>query len=174
MARPVPRIGGQPMNEANTGWKVVMATVMQSNMATSTCSPTPERLADRRAAVAPTAAYVPASHSPTRPPAASGGFSGSPRVAVEPHAACSVNSVAGRPAHGPSHPNGVIDTTTKAGFSSRSAFASTGSSTTRMSAAATSGCPTRFDACRYSYRPPLPAGIVVTTSAPASARSLVQ
>src|SRR5947209_5740231 len=50
MARPVPFTGGQPMNEANTGWNVIMATAMQSNMATSTCSPTPERCADRRAA----------------------------------------------------------------------------------------------------------------------------
>src|SRR5205814_1668084 len=88
---------------------------------------------------APTAAYVPANHSPRRPPAASGGFSGRPRVAVDPHAAWSVNSVAARSAHGPSHPNGVIVTTTSAGFSAQAAERSTGSTARGMSAARSSG-----------------------------------
>ena len=56
MDRPVPRIGGQPMNSANTDGYGAMVTAMQSNMATSTCSPRPLRRVDRRAARAPMAA----------------------------------------------------------------------------------------------------------------------
>ena len=162
-----------------------MVTAMQSSMATSTCSPFPHRRASLYAATAPSAAYVPVTHSPIRPPAASGGFSGSPRWPVDPHAACRVNSVLGRSAHGPSQPNGVIVTTTRAGFTSHSAWRSTGPPATRRSAAARSSASPRTDlleVLRNSKRAPEPqlrkgspvAGSTLTTSAPASASTLVQ
>ena len=45
-----------------------------------------------------------------------------PRLAVEPHRACRVNSVAGRSAHGPWRPNGLIDTTAWYGEDAPSAW----------------------------------------------------
>ena len=69
--------------------------------------------------------------------------------------ACSVNSVAGRPTHGPSHPYGVIVTTTNAGLPTPQASRSTGSSTTtRTSASASSFNNTRFDRLRTRNNAP--------------------
>jgi hypothetical protein len=82
-------------------------------MDTSTCWPSPVRRACRHPVSAPAAAKAPVSHSTNAPPAETGGRSGTPRRTVAPQAACTVNSVAGRSAHGPSVPHGLIDTTTR-------------------------------------------------------------
>ena len=50
-----------------------------------------------------------------RPPVATGGSCLRPRLAIEPHQACRVNSVAARSDHGPVPPNHEIDTTTSSG-----------------------------------------------------------
>ena len=114
-----------------------------------------------------------------------------PREPIEPHQACSVNSVAAQFAHGPSSPNGVTTTVTSAGCAARSSESSNGSDATTTSAAASSACtsasagpPTtdRFEVLRNSNRAPEPqlrsgsppAGSTFTTSAPASASSFVQ
>ncbi len=93
-------------------------SVATSSMDTSTCWPTPERRACNHADAAPTAAKAPVSHSTMAPPALTGGRSGRPRRAVAPHAACTVNSVAGRSAHGPSLPHGLTVTTATRAFAS--------------------------------------------------------
>ena len=72
--------------------------------------------ARRQAARPPMAAQVPVIQSPSWPPAATGGRSGVPRPPMEPDAACSVNSVAGRWAHGPVWPKGVMETMVSAGL----------------------------------------------------------
>ena len=132
-----------------------------------------------------TAAYVPVSHSPMRPPAGSGGRSGVPRLPIDPHAAWRVNSVAGRSAQGPCAPKGEIDTATRSAWSRWRRAASSGRSVKTTSApvtrSASSAVTDRFDACRYSKRPGFelrigspPAPSTFTTSAPASAKSFEQ
>src|SRR5205807_7664096 len=58
----------------------------------------------------------PPTHSPSRPPAWSGGPSGTPLAPVEPHHAWRVNSVAARSDHGPRRPKGEIDSTVRLRF----------------------------------------------------------
>ena len=80
-------------------------------------SPVPAARRRRSAVIAPTAATTPESHSPICPPTYIGARSGDPRPSptIAPDHACNVNSVAGFSLHGPSRPNGVIDTTTRPG-----------------------------------------------------------
>ena len=96
---------------------------------------------------------MPVSHSPNRPPAASGVSSGSPRPPVEPHAACSVNSVAGRPTQGPSVPKALIVTTTWLGADRRASDTANSPPATTMSAERTAtpswpACTDRLEVCR--------------------------
>ena len=78
-------------------------------------------------------------YSPCCPPADIGGHAREPRWAGAPDSACSVNSVAARPAHGPCSPNGVIVTIVTSGTarssSSRSTTAAGDHSTTSNVAA---------------------------------------
>ena len=102
---------GRPARLSHTIVLGAMVSAITSSRERSTCSPRPSRRAPCQAASATAAAYAPPSHSPSRPPAASGGRSVVPRAAVEPHHACSVNSVAGRRLHGPPRPKGEMETT---------------------------------------------------------------
>src|SRR5215472_1862609 len=175
---------------------------MHSSSEKSMCSPCPVSRARRTAARAATAAKVPPTHSPMRPPAWKGSPPRRPRVAIEPPSACSVNSVAAHSESGPPRPNGVIDRTTSPGKRvekvrrSLSATAklstSRSAAATRCSTAGSSGSPTiaRFEWWRKRNSAPSspprsapvadqrrsgsPAGAsTFTTSAPASAKSLV-
>src|SRR5687767_5647728 len=89
-----------------------------------------------------------------------GSRSGRPRLPIDPDQAWRVNSVAGLPTHGPSHPNGLMVTITSDGFAAHSAAVSAGPSTTTTSAAAASAAGSRvsttdrFEALRYSNRAP--------------------
>jgi len=141
-----------------------------SNIDTSTDCPSPVLRAESQASIPPIAAKLPATHSPKRPPAYTGMRPGRPRYPVDPVAACSVNSVYGRLAHGPCVPHPVIETQHSAGLSrwsrsypSPSAANCPGArlSTTRSTLAAiarsvsepdrleSSSAMLRFDALRY-------------------------
>src|SRR5207247_2408985 len=91
-----------------------------SSVETSANPPRPARRTLRNVATAATAAVAPAAHSPTRPPVASGGVCRRPRLAIEPHHAWSVNSVAARAVQGPDPPNQEIATTPTDGARVRS------------------------------------------------------
>ena len=101
---------GCPARRSHTIAFGAIVSAITSRSARSTCVPRAPRRVAWWAVRAATAAYAPPSHSPSRPPAAIGGRSGVPRAAVEPHHACSVNSVAGRRLHGPPWPKGEMDT----------------------------------------------------------------
>ena len=60
----------------------------------SMISPRPPRAACRAVVAATAAANVPASHSPSRPPACTGSSPGQPRPEIELHNACKMNSLA--------------------------------------------------------------------------------
>ncbi len=107
--------GPRPSSCAATAWNWLNAIVIASKVETSTDAPRPLRRAPWSAASAATPPTVPATHSPMRPPVATGGSCFRPRLAIEPHQACNVNSVAARSAHGPLPPNHEIDTTTTRG-----------------------------------------------------------
>ena len=178
----------------------LVARVMTSNQETSSNAPSPVRVERRSTAMAAAAAVAPADHSAIRPPACTGGRSIVPRPAIEPHSAWTVNSVAGRPAYGPVSPYGVIEQSTSRGSAlcsatgsipatpestrrsapaiKRSISGSPGAPTTeclpaarkRKSAPARSPVAPEADHCR-SGSPP--GGSILTTSAPASRKSLV-
>jgi hypothetical protein len=94
----VPATFGRPNMLFNRSVYIVPAMFMTSSSEKSMCSPRPSPRARRTAASAATAANVPPIHSVVRPPAITGGCEASPRVAIEPDSAWTVNSVAGRPA----------------------------------------------------------------------------
>ena len=198
----VPATFGRPSMLFSRSEYIVPAMFITSSSEKSTCSPSPSTRARRTAASAATAANVPPTHSVVRPPAMIGGCDARPRVAIDPHSACTVNSVEGRPTYGPVRPNGVIESTTSPGCCSTRRAAPNASSakdsTTRCasrtsaSTCASPGAPTteRFPAARNwnsgASRParstPLavkwrsgspPGGPTFTTSAPASQNSFV-
>lgn len=83
-----------PSTLADIADRPPMAITMASYVETSMTRPRPLREACRAVAAAAAAANVPASHSPSRPPACTGSSSGQPRPAIDPHSACRMNSLA--------------------------------------------------------------------------------
>src|SRR5207302_1619474 len=107
-----PLTAGRPNRLYIRSTNRLVAIVIASSWETSTCVPRPVRRAPLTAASAAGAPYAPVAHSATRPPACSGRCEGRPRKPSEPHAACTVNSVAGRSSHGPPRPKGESESTT--------------------------------------------------------------
>src|ERR1700758_5317825 len=103
-----------PSTLADIADRLPIATTMDSYIDRSITAPPPPPRAWRTAAAATTAANVPANHSPRRPPACKGSEPGQPRLAIEPHNAWRMNSLAiiCWSTYGPVVPNGVIATTT--------------------------------------------------------------
>ena len=97
-----------------------------------------------------TAATTPAMYSPWRPPAGSGGHPRAPRRAGPPDRACSVNSVAGRLAHGPVRPNGDTAVTFISPAAASSRSSGTGAPGSHRTASAAAAC--RRTASRSSGR----------------------
>ena len=99
---------------------------IDSRIETSMMSPRPVSRARRSAAADATAAYVPATQSPSRPPAWIGSSPGQPLPPIEPHNAWSRNSLLRSPAstYGPVVPNGVTLTTIADELSDRAALTS--------------------------------------------------
>src|ERR1019366_8530048 len=90
-------------------------STIDSRIDTSRSSPSPVCTVRCHEVSPPTAAKRPPNHSAGLPPICAGGRSGEPRLKTEPAHACSVKSLAGASAHGPSRPNGVIATTMACG-----------------------------------------------------------